>query len=64
MVPLLASHLTTAGLPHSYYLDNIMYSMEGFLRYFGDGFFKGKEMGYCTKLIKGHGMILLNDRKY
>jgi hypothetical protein len=52
MVPLLESHLPTAGLPHSYYLDNIRYSKEGFLRYFGDGFFKGKEMGYYSKLMK------------
>jgi hypothetical protein len=43
MVPLLESHLLTAGLPHFYYFDNIRYSKELFLRYFGYRVFKGKK---------------------
>jgi hypothetical protein len=58
-VSLLAQNGSSAGIPFAHYWTSPLllfgqYQVfkEGFLRYFGYGFFKGKEMGYYTKLIK------------
>jgi hypothetical protein len=43
MVPLLESHLPTAGLPYYYYFDNIRYSKKVFSGTLGTGFSKEKK---------------------